>query len=64
MRGETDGRDYVVAERNGLTKREYFAAQALRGLLTEWPCTSSHKSIADDAVKFADALIDALNKKP
>jgi hypothetical protein len=64
MRGDTDGREYVAAEYDGLTKREYFAAHALRGLLTEWPCTSSHKSIAEDAVKFADALIDALNKKP
>ncbi len=62
--GDTDGRDYVFAERGALTKREFFAAQALRGLLTEWPCTSSHKSISEDAVKFADALIDALNKKP
>lgn len=64
MRGDTDGRDYVTAERDGLTKREYFAANALRGLLSEWPHTSSHESLARDAVKFADALIDALNKKP
>lgn len=44
-----------------LTKREYFAACALQGLLNEWPLTSDHKALTRDAVMFADALIDALN---
>jgi len=51
----------------GLTKREFFATQALVGLvqrsqyrdreLIEMP------SIANIAVQFADALIEALNKE-
>ena len=46
----------------GLTKRELFAALALQGLLNEWPLTSDHRALARDAVMFADALIDELNK--
>jgi hypothetical protein len=43
---------------NGLTKREYFAAMALQGL-TEY----TYKHAAEEAVKHADALIEALNAK-
>lgn len=50
---------------SGLTKREYFAAKAMQGLLSDkgsyfpderelWVCA---------AVKFADALIAELNKE-
>lgn len=49
---------------NGLTKREYFAAMAVQGIL------ASNKSGFCDvfhdvymAVKYADNLIDELNKK-
>lgn len=45
-----------------LTKREYFAGLALQGLLA---CSSTHGTenlFAEDSVKYADALIDALNK--
>lgn len=46
----------------GLTKREYFAAHALQGLLAsgahnKWTCEDA----AHDAVLLADALIKALN---
>jgi hypothetical protein len=48
----------------GLTKREYFAAIAMQGLVTEevtmsW-CPASH---AQRAVMCADALITELNKE-
>ena len=48
----------------GLTKREYFAAKALQGILSD---SSTHGS-AEDAVcasvRIADLLIEALNKQP
>lgn len=44
----------------GLTIREYFAAMALSGLLSEdW----LHDEVAEEAVAIADALIEALNKE-
>jgi len=47
----------------GLTKREYFAAMALQGLLnnTGWNMLTM---CADQAVKQADKLINELNKIP
>lgn len=48
----------------GLTKREYFAAMAMQALMSipevqnEW----SHNGICREAVKHADALIQALNE--
>lgn len=51
----------------GLTKREYFAAQALRGAI-EWQALNSKpqnfdvKLLAKDCVGVADALIEALKK--
>jgi hypothetical protein len=45
---------------NGLTKREYFAAIALQGLLANDSGLITSK--ARDAVKAADALIEELNK--
>ena len=44
----------------GLTKREYFAAMALQGLLANDSALITSKVI--DAVKAADALIEELNK--
>lgn len=46
----------------GLTKREYFAAKALQGLLALPPKIIS-KTVAEDAVKLADHLIKALDEK-
>jgi len=48
----------------GLSKREYFAAMAMQGLLAgdgERRCEEEH--IAAWATKQADALIDALNEE-
>ena len=54
----------VVFGSAGLTKREYFAALVLAGLqgnigTNRW----SRKEFAEDAVKYADALINELNKE-
>lgn len=48
----------------GLTKREYFAALAMQGLLTNsYQCISpSNPSLGKWSVEAADALIKALNE--
>jgi len=46
---------------DGLTKREYFAAMAMQGLLAR-ASTGSSSQYADLAVDCADALIQQLNK--
>lgn len=54
----------------GLTKREYFAAKALQGLMVQ-SIPGSHNSNADNwnkerakfAVDMADALLEALEEK-
>lgn len=49
----------------GLTKREYFAAAALNGTLAstsdaaDWP---DPDFVAEQSLKYADALIEQLNK--
>jgi len=57
------GDPVVITDQYGLTKREYFAAMAIQGLLTStkyilYPITQ----VAKDAVNYADALIKELNK--
>jgi hypothetical protein len=49
-----------VYRANGLTKREYFAAIALQGILSQHDSRPSYAATL--AVEYADALIDALNK--
>jgi len=46
---------------NGLTKREYFSAMALQGLLADRKLGSIQEH-AEYAVKLADALIEELSK--
>jgi len=49
----------------GLTKREFFAAQALQGILaqeTESWSFSTEEALCEKAVIYADSLIAALNK--
>ena len=50
----------IDAPQEGCTKREYFAAMALQGLLANDSGLITSK--ARDAVKAADALIEELNK--
>ena len=49
----------------GLTKREYFAAMALQGYLASVPADTIERPeyAASHAVKYADALINELNKE-
>lgn len=71
----TNGNDYVEGstvtrfygendtrrehENEPLTKREYFAAMAMQGLLATG--NYDHFNDVTDAVRYADALIKALN---
>jgi hypothetical protein len=52
----------ALSKPNGLTKREYFAAMAMQGLLAN--NKSEHKYCVIAAVEYADALIEVLNKPP
>ena len=45
---------------SGLTKREYFAAMAMQGLIAESKYDAI-KHVVEDSVRFADALITTLN---
>lgn len=54
--------DYISHHR-GLTKREHFASMVLVGLLSDTARTGSFEDYAKDAVKFANALIEELNKQ-
>lgn len=51
----------VALDESGLTKREWFAGLAFQGLLADSDVAGEALGIACTAVKFADALIDALN---
>lgn len=53
---------YSSYERVGLTKREYFAALAMQGILSGKIQIDSI-FVADYSVECADELIEALNKK-
>lgn len=58
---EIGGRIRDVHSR-GLTKREYFAAAALQGLLSNRPFEFTH-DVAAIAVNYADGLIHILEKR-
>ena len=44
----------------GLTKREYFAAMAMQGILACGPHDCNERGIAHDAIRQADALLAEL----
>jgi len=48
----------------GLTKREWFAARAMQGILADSNATGEFKKVSRLAVFHADALIDELSKNP
>ncbi len=52
--------DTEAGHYSGLTKREYFAAMAMQGLLASGDYT---QDIAHSSVECADALISELNKQ-
>ena len=47
---------------DGLTKREYFAAMAMQGILASNRTQKTETSLSKLAVYYADALIKALNE--
>jgi hypothetical protein len=47
---------------SGLTKREYFAAAALQGLLAAGPHDCTYQQLAEDAVVCAGALVNILQR--
>ena len=62
MTNPTDQITYVDRLSKGLTKREYFAAMAMQGLLANPDLTKTDDVIiAMTSIDAADALIKALN---
>lgn len=53
---------FYVGDSRGLTKREYFAAIAMQGLLANGAVLEK-SAITQNATRLADYLIDALNKE-
>lgn len=54
----------TVVRYSGLTKREYFAAMAMKGIITNKDGLDIKiERIAESAVDMADTLIEELNKK-
>ena len=56
------GEDFYVA--GGFTKRELIAAMAMQGMLSNSAFGCSKNVAAQEAVKYADALIERLNADP
>ena len=52
----------LIHQNTGLTKREYFAAMAMQGILADPDNQGYAEGIAKDAVKMADELITQLNQ--
>jgi hypothetical protein len=50
--------------KDGLTKREYFAAMAMMGILANSTNSGRISHSALDSVEAADALLAALERKP
>lgn len=55
------GEPYQAGTKPGLTKREHFAAMAMSGILARAESSGYFEDISD-AVRYADALIAALNE--
>lgn len=75
MEQQTDGNDQAFAtppvfseafglciQEKGLSKREYFAAMAMQGILVRGRESIDSDILVEEAVDFADLLIEALNK--
>lgn len=67
--GDGDGALGIAPHSNGMTLRQYYAGQAMNGLLAN-ECNNYHANRktevyhAERAVKIADALLAELEKKP
>lgn len=58
--------DENLSVHSGLTKREYFAAMAMQGMCSNMDNANLQNStiiVTSEAVRFADALIEQLNKE-
>ena len=59
-----DGRDNLIQyQEDGMTLRDYFAARAMQGILSnpgqlEYVSDGSVKEVVRDAYKFADAMLE------
>jgi hypothetical protein len=65
---KTNPNDVVTYNENinfgrGLTKREYFAALLMQGMLANSANVTDARGFAFSAAVYADALIEALNKE-
>ena len=54
------GTPHVTPPAFGLTKREFYAAMAMQGMLTNPNCISDPAEASDWATRYADALLAAL----
>lgn len=68
--GIISGNDHNIGDlldfRSGMTKREYFAAMAMQGLLAspdEYATQDWNRTLAQNSVQHADALLAALEDK-
>ena len=52
----------VAPYKLGMTLRDYFAAQAMQGLLSDGVGSLSDEELADWAYKLADAMMKARNE--
>ena len=59
-------RQFAPEYHTGLTKREYFAAMAMQGIVSNHAMidTANWEWLSGQSVIAADALINALNEKP
>jgi hypothetical protein len=60
---DSDGNEIGRTTESGLTKREYFAAMAMQGLISNELTIQGPDGLSIDAVKYADALIEQLNRR-
>ena len=58
----TSPNDSVFGQVTGLTKREYFAAMAMHGIVANSESNGIISSCVRDAIFFADELIKQLNE--
>lgn len=61
LTGEFNHNGTPIFESLGLTKREYFTAIAMQGILSRTDC--GERYAATKATSFADELINELNKE-
>lgn len=53
----------IIGREDGLTKREYFAALAMQGILASTSNSFSVEQVIDVAITLADKLLSKLEQK-